>query len=362
MQRKMLILLSVIFVVLLSLCAIGCQSTSTEKVVTPSEEETGTDSGTDTIELRFATIVTTLHPNYKSFEQYADEIYKRTNGKVKIVVYPSGTLVDPMETYNAVKNGLADIGCAAVGYSAAIMPLNKLFGDALMAVPSSIEASKKYTEVFNNMPELQAELEDVHVLFLSCTAPLVIGTSKQEVKKLEDLKGLVMRFPPGLEPLAKAWGVSPVNMPVGDIYVGLEKGTVHGFMGGEEMLETMRLAEFTKYVTNVSMVFGCNWTAMNLKVWESLPPDVQQVFNELSEWGQEIMVAGFDESSATSREFALSMGTKYVEMEEEELQKIYNISIPVFQQMAAELEAKGVPANKVMSEVEKINAQYITQK
>ena len=23
---------------------------------------------------------------------------------------------------------------------------------------------------------------------------------------------------------------------------------------------------------------------MNLKVWESLPPDVQQVFNELSEW------------------------------------------------------------------------------
>jgi len=362
MQRKILIL-SVIFVVLLSLYAIGCQST---EVVTPKEDQTGTDSGTDPgadpIELRFTTVVSTLHPNYKSYEKYAEEISNRTNGKVKIVLYPSGTLNDPMDTYNAVKNGLADIGCAPVGYSPAIMPLNKLFGDALMGIPNAKEAANIWTEAFNNMPELQKELEGVHILFLTSTTPLIIGTTKQEVSKMEDLKGLVMRFPPGLEPLAKAWGISPVNMPIGDIYVGLEKGTTHGFFGGAEMLETMRLAEFTKYATDVSMVYGFNWTAMNSKVWESLPADVQQVFNELTEWGQELTINGFDESENQSRQFALSQGTKFVEIEEDELQKIFSASIPVFQQIAAELEGKGVPANKLLSEIEKINAQYISQK
>jgi hypothetical protein len=41
---------------------------------------------------------------------------------------------------------------------------------------------------------------------------------------------------------------------------------------------------------------------------------------------------------------------------------MFNASIPVFQQIAAELEGKGVPANKLLSEIEKINAQYISQK
>ncbi|HHT46339.1 MAG TPA: TRAP transporter substrate-binding protein DctP [Firmicutes bacterium] len=360
MQRKMLIP-GVILLVLLLLCAIGCQPT---EVVTPKEDNTGKNSkdSRDSIELRFTTVVSTLHPNFKSWEKYADEVFNRTDGKVKIVLYPTGTLNDPMDTYNAVKNGLADIGCAPVGYSASIMPLNKLYGDALMGIPNATEAAGIWTESFKNMPELQKELEDVHVLFLSSTAPLIIGTSKKEISKMEDLKGLVMRFPPGLEPLAKAWGASPVNMPIGDIYIGLEKGTMNGFFGGEEMLETMRLAELTEYVTDVSMVYGFNWTGMNLKVWESLPPDVQQVFNELSEWGQEITIEGFDESGYQSRQFALSQGTKFLEIEEDELQKIYNASIPVFEQITAELEGKGLPANKVLSEVEKINSQYLSQK
>ena len=89
---------------------------------------------------------------------------------------------------------------------------------------------------------------------------------------------------------------------------------------------------------------------------------MQQVFNELSEWGQEITIEGFDESGYQSRQFALSQGTKFLEIEEDELQKIYNASIPVFEQITAELEGKGLPANKVLSEVEKINSQYLSQK
>lgn len=356
---KAIMVIAVIFITLLMGTVLGCQSSTqqTPGTTQPTEESTEAKS-TETIELRLSHINSSIHPTHKALEKFAEEVSKRTDGRVKIVLYPSDTLNPPMETYNAVKNGLADIGRAPVGYSSAVMPLNKLFGDAMMGVPTATEAAKIWTEAYKNMPELQQELEGMHVLWLNSTSPLSIGTINKPIHKLEDFKGLILRFPPGLEPLAQAWGASPINMPTGDIYVGLEKGTVDGFYGGSEMLQAMKLAEFTKYVhTNVGMVYGLSWLAMNQKVWDSLPADVQQVFNDLSEWGQELLMESFDEGEMQAREFAKSEGCEFIDIEEAELQRIYEVSWPVFEKIAANLEKQGKPANKVLDELKRLTSQ-----
>jgi TRAP-type C4-dicarboxylate transport system substrate-binding protein len=290
-------------------------------------------------------------------EKFASEVNKRTNGKVKIVIYPTGTLNPPFETFNSVKNGIADIGAAPVGYSPAIMPLNKLFGDAMMGVPSATQAAKIWNQAFNDMPELQKELEGVHVLWLYATTPLSIATTKTEIRKLEDFKGLILRFPPGLEPLAKAWGVSPINMPIGDIYVAMDKGSVGGFFGGSELLKTMKLADHTKKVTNMSMVYALSYVGVNQKVWDSLPAEVQKIFNDLGEWGQNLTIAAFDEADKQTVQYALSKKCEFIKINDVELQRIYSVSKPVFGQIAEGLEAKGKPAKKVLSKLEKLTSQ-----
>jgi TRAP-type C4-dicarboxylate transport system substrate-binding protein len=335
--------------------AVGCQSSSQPA---PGGTE-GTPAVEKPIELRFTTVVTTLHPNYRAWSQVADEVNKRTNGKVKITLYPSGTLNAPNETFNAVKSGLADIGGAPVGYSATIMPLNKLVGDAMLGVPSASEAAKIWSEAFASLPELQQEFEGVHLLWMAATTPLCLGTRDKKIGKLEDLRGLTLRFPPGLEPLAKKWGANPVNMPIADIYEALQKGTVQGFYGGAEMLQSMRLAELTKYaVGNLNMVYGLSWIGMNNKTWESLPPDVQQVFNDIRDWAQEVTVAAFDQSEREAREFAAAQGCEMVELDSAEVQRIHEVSRPVFRQIAETLEGQGKPAKKVLEALDQLLAKH----
>jgi TRAP-type C4-dicarboxylate transport system substrate-binding protein len=309
------------------------------------------------LELRFTTVVTTLHPNYKAYQSFADEANKRTGGKVHITVYPSGTLNPPFETYNAIKTGMAQMGAAPVGYSAPVLPLNKLFGDALRGMTTAKEATRAYATALKSIPEMMAEYEGVHLLWVYSTLPLSIGTAKKPITRIEDFKGLVMRFPPGLEPLAKAWGATPISVAVGDIYVALQKGTVQGFFGGSEMLQAMRLAEHTKYVTSVDMVYGLSYVAVNKKAWDALPPDVQKVMDGLGEWAQGVTVENTDAAEKASLDFAKSQGTQIVRIEKAELAKLYAASDPVFDKMAAELEGRGKPGKKVLAEVDRLSKE-----
>lgn len=309
------------------------------------------------IELRYTTTVTSIHPNFKASQEFADEVLKRTGGKVRITVYPSGTLNPPFETFNAIKTGIAQMGGAAVGYSAQVMPLNKLFGDALMGVPTASEASRLWKMALENIPELMKEFEGLHLLWVTSTLPLSIGTCKKPITKLEDFNGLVMRFPPGLEPLAKAWGATPISIAPGDLYVALQKGTVEGFMGGSEMLKAMRLAEYIKYVTSASMTFGISYTAMNIRTWESLPSDIQKVFNDLTDWAQALQLKYIEGSEKESLEFAFSQGCKLINMDKGEIDRIHQVSKPVFEKIATDLEARGKPAKKVLREIERLTSQ-----
>lgn len=308
------------------------------------------------IELRFTTIVGSMHPNFKAFEEFAAEVNKKTNGQVKISVYPTGTLNPPLETLNTVINGLADIGAGAVGYSPQLLPLNELVSTTMMGISSAGESAKIWKDLYNQIPELQKELEKVHVLWFYSTSPLSIGT-KVPIKKIEDLKGLSLRFPPGTEALAKAWGVNPVSMPVGEIYTALQKGTIDGFFTGSETLESMRLADYTKYLTNLDMVVGLHPVVVNKKVWDSLPADVQKVINDLIPWAEELTNKKFDEMEKTSVEFAQSKGTQVIKMDDVEKQKAYEIAKPVWAKKAEGLDAKGLPGTKVLTELQKMTIQ-----
>lgn len=309
------------------------------------------------IELRFTSVVTTLHPNYKAYTKYADEVSKKTNGRVHITVYPSGTLNPPLETYNAIKTGMAQMGAAPVGYSGSVLPLNKLFGDALKGMTTATLATGAYTTALKAVPEMMAEYDDVHLLWVYSTLPLSIGTSNKPITKMEDFKSLVMRFPPGLEPLGKAWGASPISVAVGDIYVALQKGTVQGYFGGSEMLQAMRLAEHTKYVTSVGMCYGLSYVAVNKKAWDALPPDVQKVMSELSAVGQTATIEYTDAAEKASLDFAKSQGTKIVKIEKAELARLYAASEPVFDKIAADLEGRGKAAKKVLAEVDRLSKE-----
>ena len=112
---------------------------------------------------------------------------------------------------------------------------------------------------------------------------LIISTKKQ-FKTLEDVKGMKIRAVGGaMVDAMKAYGMTPMFIPMPDNYIAMQKGTVDGVGATWEAIQAFRLHEVGKYVT-VNMPLGASYFAvvMNKKKWNSLPKDVQTAITAAS--------------------------------------------------------------------------------
>ena len=219
--------------------------------------------------------------------KWAEEIEKRTNGKVKITFYHSGTLTPPNANYEGVVKGISDIGHSVFSYTRGRFPLMEVVdlpGYPVTAVIPSLVARDIY-EKFK-----PKELNDVQVLYLHTHIPGGYFMASKQVNKLEDMKGMRMRAAGMAARMIELLGGVPVSMPKADQYDAMQKGVVDGSVGGPNELIGWKVAEVSKTSTWVpgAGYVNCMYVAMNKKKWSSLPPDVQKVFTEVSKLWTEV--------------------------------------------------------------------------
>ena len=88
---------------------------------------------------RFAQITPATHPYYSAISlPWAQEIEKRTGGRVKITLYPAGTLVAGNVMYSSILDGITDIGTSSFGWERGRHPVM----DAFVYVPGFPSARK----------------------------------------------------------------------------------------------------------------------------------------------------------------------------------------------------------------------------
>ena len=255
-------------VIIMCLALSGGLSHSAEKVIT----------------LEFSDWTPVIDPVAALLDQWCADVEKQTNGRVKINHHPGGTLTPPNQTYDAVVNGIVDVGMGPLGITAGKFPLMEVM-DLPLGLKSSYMATRLANQVVKQFKP--KELSDVKVLYLD-TAPPSYVTTKKPVRNLEDLQGLKIR---ALSPVSvkglKLLGAVPLVIPPSDLYDGLQKGVVDGTIGPILILSVMKIADVAHYTTlnmNSSLV-GSGYLVMNKQKWESLPPDIQQVFDKFLELG-----------------------------------------------------------------------------
>lgn len=232
------------------------------------------------IQLNFSTVFPQKHLHTVLNQMFADEVKKRTNGRVEITIYPMGTLNPPAKTYDAIVKGIADIGMSCPLWVAGRFPLSEIF-EMPSDIPNSWVTTMTYKDLFEKFTF--KEYEDVHVLYLHGPGRNNLMTKNTPVRKLEDLKGLKVRTSGGTVDLIKTWGGVPRAMPMGEVYEALAKGVLDAHFAVPETLKGFNIAEVVKYLTITPIsTSSCQFVAMNKKKWESLPEDVKKVFTELS--------------------------------------------------------------------------------
>ena len=158
----------------------------------------------------------------------ADRIETLSNGQIKMNVYEPGKLVAPFEILDAVSTGKINAGFSMSAYWQGKIPAAALFS----AVPFGPEAGEYLAWLYHGDGlKLYQEMYDnagynVKVLVFGIIAPETSGWFSKPIEKVDDLKGLRMRFfGLGGEVMQKL-GVSTSLLPGGEIFPALEKGAI----------------------------------------------------------------------------------------------------------------------------------------
>jgi TRAP-type C4-dicarboxylate transport system substrate-binding protein len=241
-----------------------------------------------TITLNYSNILPPTHKISLAAEEWCKEIEKRTNGGVKITMFHGGTLTPSTQTWDGVVNGLSDLAVSVFSYHRGRFPLTE-FSDLPLGIKNSIIAGKLFNEYYKKFKP--KEMEEVKMMYLHGNPSSIVMTTRKQVTKLEDLKGLKLRVTPLGTPIAKALGAAPVAMPMGDAYDALSKNVVDGGLLPYESLEGWKLGEVVKYTTETwPVAFTSAWyVIMNKQKWNSIPPEWQKIIEQINvEWAEKV--------------------------------------------------------------------------
>jgi len=283
-------------------------------------------------------------PQTKVATEWAQEIEKRTGGKIQITMFPGGTLTPAPQCYDGVVKGLSDIGMSVFAYTRGKFPLIEVI-DLPVGVKSGLAATKLINDFYNKFKP--KELDDVKVMYLHAHGPGLLHT-KKAVNKLEDLKGMKIRCTGLAAKIVQSLGGTPVAMGMGETYDSLSRGVVEGSMAPYEALKTWKWGEVVKFTTEN---FGSSYSTgffvvMNKDKWNSLPPDIQKIIEKVNEEWIVKQGSNWDEIDKGGKDATLKLGNKVISLSQEEDWKWQKLVRPLFDDYKKNMKAKGLPGDE----------------
>ena len=279
--------------------------------------------------------------------EWCKDLEKRAAGKVKVNYYPGGTLVPASQAYDAVTKGISDVGNHVLGYTPGRFPLTEVID-----LPHGYPNNKVPTYLANAFYARfkPKEFDEVKILWFHAQAPGIIHTRSVPVAKLEDLKGLKMRTYGSNAKLMGLLGGVPVAMPMTDVYDALSRGVADGLMSCYEALEGFRIGEQVKYTTeNFGTAYSaCFVVAMNKDKWNSLPPDIQKLIDQMNQEYIEKYAAMWEDIERSGRNYMVKRGEKFISLSKAEEARWVEKAQPLFNDYVKRMNAKDLPGAEAL--------------
>ncbi len=279
---------------------------------------------------------------------WAKQVEEATGGKVKVQVFYSQTLCKGKDTWEATKNGIADIGWMFHGYWPGLTPLADVISLPALPFKSAEKGSEVLWKLYEKYPSIQEEFADNKVLLLYTSNPYVLITTKKQVKTLEDIQGMKIRMSGGPPTdMMKAIGGTPMLIPMPDNYISLQKGVIDGMGAPWEAIHGFRLYEVVNYYTEAPLPAVYFSIAMNKKKWEGLPKDIQDAIMSVSGlegskfWGKNFFDTAKD--GVMEKTKAAGKNIEIYSLPDDERQRwLDKGGKPIWDQWVKNMEAKGL--------------------
>jgi tripartite ATP-independent transporter DctP family solute receptor len=296
-MKKCSVLIIAFSLLLLSACGGGGAGTSTGNSTGNSggTENQKTEDPGKTYNFKMTHITQTSHVWHMFAEKLAEELNTRSNGRMKMEIYPSGQLGPEKDMVQQLETGSIDFALITVPYLSSRVPELTAW----------------------NMPFMFPTLEDSVVAIQSEPAQKMLGLLESQgilgkgymfagnhqllmkdtpVKSAADIKGKKIRVTggPAVLDFFTAAGASPVAMGLTEVYSALQTGVMDGVSVDASGLITEKFYEIADYFVLTNHMAFPGIIVASKVVYDGMPAEDQKIVDEAikgaSEWGlQELL-------------------------------------------------------------------------
>lgn len=285
-HTKKILALALAAAMSLSLFGCGGGSGSGGSAATPAPNNGGgssTSGGDDgkVYEIIYAGTVTDTNPITIAFNWMAEELETRTNGRMKMTLYPNNTLGDTRANIESMQNNSVQIG---EGSSAPLAIFTQDFMP--MSLPfffASYENAYNFAEsdFMAQLADKMAQEVGVRPVGWMLNGARCLSNSKTAVSKPEDMKGLKIRVMENdiYIKTFEALGASPTAMSFAEVFTALQQGTVDGQDNPSNITNTSKFYEVQKYFTDLYHCIDLAPVMVSEEWYQSLPADLKETFD-----------------------------------------------------------------------------------
>ncbi len=286
-------------------------------------------------------------------KEWCGELEKKTSGKIKCNILPRAVAAPP-GTFDAVRNGLADLSYTVQGYTPGRFVTTQMAEVSFLGNASE-PTSVAFQRMYAKYPAIAAEHQGVKVLAVFTHGPGIVFNTKRPIAKADDLAGLKFRVGGGMvNEISKSLGMNVTLKPAPESYELLSSGVMDGTLFPAESVESFKLDKTVKYATTIPG--GLYNTAfvvkMNQAPNDKQSADVKKAIDDLSgEYAARLFGRGWDKVDRRGMAFMQAAGVQFTKADPAFVKAVQDKTGAVEDKWATAAEAKGLKdAKKVLAE------------
>jgi len=281
-------------------------------------------------ELRLAYVMAPGGTSHKAAEKFSELVKKKSNGTIRVKLYPNGILGNDRILVEGLKLRSIDMiiaGPSIIGWNA------PQFG--VIEAPFVFRSYEHMEKVMHG--EIGKEIEaamykqrKIHFLAFLHRGPRYLTTTNTIIKEPEDLQGLKLRVPE-LPIYIKSWrtfGANPTPLAYSDMFMALKQGVVDGQENPLEVIYTSHLFETQKYIMETKHLISFYIASIGDYFYEKFTEQEQhlltEAINEAADY-QNKLVKKYD---AEFREKLIASGVEFIEVNKKAFEELAVETLP----------------------------------
>lgn len=274
---------------------------------------------------------------YGAAEILANRIRSLTEGKFDIRVFAGGEIVPPFQVLDACQEGTVECGHTVSYY---FVGKNKTFAFDT-AVPFGLTARQQNAWLYygGGLGLLRNLFKEYNIINFpgGNTGTQMGGWFRKEIQTLNDVKGLKFRIAGLGGEIWSRLGAVPQQLPGGEIYPALEKGTIDA----AEWVGPYDDEKLGFYKVAPHYYFPGWWEGgpslsfyVNIKEWEKLPKVYQSAFESAAAEANVLTMASYDTKNPPALARLVREGAKLHPFSKEIMEAGYKAATDLYEEEA----------------------------